>query len=372
MDERTSLILSREETPEGRWLRLSGALTLSVLCERRDALADLAEDGGCGWDLTRLSRLDSAGALFLWRLWRERYPARVALSETQRATFARIAKAPAAEIATPPAGFAAFAQRVGEAVIAFLTHLADLVCLIGALALDLAHLVRHPGDFPWRELSAHLYKSGARALPITALVGFLIGIVLAYLASLQLARFGADAFIIHVVGYGVIRELGPMLVAVLLAGRSGSAMTAQLATMRVTEEIEALAAMGVPVTLRLVLPKVLALTIAMPLVTLWTTAAAILGGMVAAEAQLGIGYGFFLESLPRAVPVANLGIGLSKGFVFGAVVALIACHFGLKAKPNTESLAANTTASVVAAITAVIVLDAIFAVLMRRIGLPGA
>jgi phospholipid/cholesterol/gamma-HCH transport system permease protein len=123
--------------------------------------------------------------------------------------------------------------------------------------------------------------------------------------------------------------------------------------------------------LRLVFPKVIALAIAMPFLVLWTTVIALIGGMMSAQIQLDLAYGFFIHSLPRAVPVANLWIGLSKGLVFGIVIALIACHFGLRVKPNTESLSSNTTTSVVAAITLVILVDAIFAIATRSIGLPG-
>jgi len=161
-----------------------------------------------------------------------------------------------------------------------------------------------------------------------------------------------------------------VLIAVLVAGRSGSAMTAQLGVMRVTEEIDALAAMGVSRTVRLVLPKVVALGIAMPLLVLWISAVALLGGMVSAQVQLDLPYGFFVEQLPRVVPVANLWIGLAKGFIFGLIVALIASHFGLRVRPNTESLSANTTSSVVTSITAVILADAIFAIATRSIGMP--
>jgi phospholipid/cholesterol/gamma-HCH transport system permease protein len=163
-----------------------------------------------------------------------------------------------------------------------------------------------------------------------------------------------------------------VLVAVLVAGRSGSAMTAQIGVMRVTEEIDALATMGVSRTLRIVLPKVAALAITMPLLVVWCSAAGILGGMVSANLQMDLSYGFFIDTLPRVVPVANLWIGMGKGFAFGIMIALVACHFGLRVKPNTESLSAMTTKSVVSAITVVILLDAIFAVLTRHIGMPGA
>ncbi len=260
--------------------------------------------------------------------------------------------------------------HIGAAAIGFWRQVVDFVALLGQIVLDCLHLLRLPQDLPRREISANLYKSGVRAMPVTALVGFLIGVTLSYLSALQLRNFGADVFIVNILGMGIIRELGPVLVALLVAGRSGSAMTAQLGVMRVTEEIDALATMGIPRSLRLVFPKVVALAIVMPLLVLWATTIALIGGMVAAQLQLDISYGFFVQTLQRVVPVANLWIGLAKGLVFGILIALVSCHFGLRVRPNTESLSANTTASVVTAITLVIIADAIFAVAMRGIGIP--
>jgi phospholipid/cholesterol/gamma-HCH transport system permease protein len=145
-------------------------------------------------------------------------------------------------------------------------------------------------------------------------------------------------------------------------------MTAQIGVMRVTEELDALAVMGIPHTLRLVLPKTIALALAMPLLILWTDAIALVGGMISAQMQLGIDYRYFISSLPAAVPTSNLWLGLGKGVVFGIFIALIACHFGLRIKPNTESLGEGTTSSVVTAITLVILIDAVFAILFRNIG----
>ena len=237
------------------------------------------------------------------------------------------------------------------------------------IAFDVVALVRKPALIPWREISANIYRTGAQALGITALVGFLVGIVLSYLSAHQLKTFGADIFIINILGVSVIRELGPVLAAILVAGRSGSAMTAQLGVMRVTEELDAMSVMGIPHTMRLILPKMVALAIALPLIVLWTNAVALLGGMVSAKMELGIGYHFFAMSLPDAVPIANLWLGLAKGVVFGLLIALIACHFGLRIEPNTESLGTGTTNSVVTAITIVILVDAVFAVMFRDIGI---
>ena len=172
-----------------------------------------------------------------------------------------------------------------------------------------------------------------------------------------------------VLGIGVIRELGPVICAVLVAGRSGSAITAQLGVMRVTEELDAMSVMGIPHTVRLILPKVIALAIALPLLMLWTSGISLVGGAISAKLQLGISIKEFLIELPAAVPIINLWLAIAKGAVFGVLIALIACHFGLRIQPNTESLGAGTTDSVVSAITAVIIADAIFAILFKDVGI---
>jgi phospholipid/cholesterol/gamma-HCH transport system permease protein len=206
-------------------------------------------------------------------------------------------------------------------------------------------------------------------LPITALVGFLTGVVLAYLMSRQLRQFGADTFIVNILGLSLIRELGPVLASILIAGRSGSAIAAQIGVMRVTEELDAMRVMGIAQGYRLVMPRAIAMAIAMPLLTVWTTAAALLGGMLAADVAMGLSPGYFISALPKAVQVANLWLAMGKSVVFGLMIALIGCHYGLRVQPNTQSLGQGTTASVVTSITTVLLIDALFAVLFRDIGI---
>jgi phospholipid/cholesterol/gamma-HCH transport system permease protein len=194
-------------------------------------------------------------------------------------------------------------------------------------------------------------------------------VVLAYLTSQQLRQFGADAYIVNILGIALVRELGPMLGAILIAGRSGSAITAQIGVMRVNEELDAMRVMGISHTYRLVMPRALALAIAMPLISAWTTVAGLAGGMVAADLSLGISPWYFLNALPDAVAVSNLVLATAKSVVFGILIALIGCHFGLRVQPNTQSLGQGTTASVVTAITVVILVDALFAVLFSNVGI---
>jgi len=366
--------LRRISSPEGgERVELSGPWILRALeaqlAELAGQLAEHARDADQHWDLSGVTRLDHAGALLLWRAWGRKRAPHLTLRPEHEALFEHLALVP--DLPAPPESGDRAAPLVGlgRGVLALVEHLAGIVQLLGQLLLDVAYLARHPSQIPWREISATLYRTGAQALAITALVGFLIGVTLSYLSARQLQLFGADIYIVNILGIAILRELGPMLAAILVAGRSGSSMTAQLGVMRVTQELDALAVIGISPTLRLILPKVVALGIALPLLVLWTNAIALVGGMLAAQIQLEIDYRFFLSRLPDAVPLANFWLGIGKGAVFGVLIALIACHFGLRIRPNTESLGAGATASVVAAITVVIVVDAIFAVIFSGIGL---
>ena len=359
------------ERDGGQTVEIAGAWNLRSLAPMIAAMtARLAEPPRqAQWDLSGITRLDHAGAMMLWRAWGYQRAERLVLRPEHEIIFLHLKLVSATPDDPPPRDRLRWVVAVGEQVLSLWNHGAGVVRLLGAVTLNFFEILRHPSRTPWKEISANVYRTGAQALGITALVGFLVGVVLSYLTGQQLKTFGADIFIVNLLGVSIIRELGPVLAAILVAGRSGSAMTAQLGVMRVTEEIDAMAVMGIPHTLRLVLPKMIALAIAMPLIVLWTDAIALLGGMVAAQAELGLGMRYFLSALPEAVPVANLWLGLAKGVVFGILIALLACHYGLRIEPNTESLGAGTTRSVVAAITIVIIVDAIFAVMFSNVGI---
>ncbi len=366
--------LQPTHSPEGAWLQLSGRWGAAELGERQQwralsrQLAQYPASASLGWDLRALDWLDHVGAQLLWNHWGRVWPQRLQVQEQHRSLLERAAQYSTQPPPAPPWRLAEQIDRLGVLVLHGLDHARHLLQLVGQLLLDSLYLLRHPYRAPWRDVSGHLYRMGAMALPITALVGFLIGVVLAYLMSLQLRQFGAEAFIVNILGISLIRELGPMLAAILVAGRSGSAITAQIGVMRVTEELDAMRVMGIPHGLRLVWPRAVALAIAMPLIAIWTTLAALAGGMLAADLALGISPGYFYQALPAAVGVANLWLALSKSVVFGVMIALIGCHWGLRVKPNTQSLGEGTTASVVTAITVVIMVDALFAVLFKTVG----
>ncbi|WP_019937248.1 ABC transporter permease [Bordetella sp. FB-8] len=354
---------------------LAGDWTAVALAEagavtyRRQELPPVGQD--MDWDLLGVTRLDTVGAHLIWHAWGGKLPTRAHLSDRQRLVF---------QVLADHAGqaFAAPRQRVDR--LEWLRKIGDMwgnaaengramLVLFGQLVLDFLGLLARRWRVPWKPISAQVYHTGAQALGITALVGFLIGVVLSYLSAQQLRVFGADRFIVQLLGVSIVRELGPVLAAILVAGRSGSAITAEIGVMRVTQELDAMQVMGISHSRRLILPRAVALTISMPLLVLWTDALALLGGALAAKAQLNLSVMWFLRALPDAISMTNYGIGLLKGATFGALIALISCHFGLRIKANTESLGQGTTTSVVTSITAVILVDAMYAILFSSVGL---
>lgn len=338
------------------------------LPETSQRLKEYAADAEANWNLESVDALDSAGSLLLLQAWGGKPPAKLTLRPEHQALFARNQRA---EQELPPAPVDPLYPIIvlGQLGYKFANHTFGFLVLLGQLAIDIGRLVADPARTPWREFSATIYKTGLLAMPITGLVGFLIGVVISYLSAQQLQAYGADIFIINILGVSIVRELGPVLAAILIAGRSGSSMTAQIGVMRVTQELDALGALGISQTQRLILPKIAALAVSLPLIVLWTDAMALFGGMVTVKLQLGIGFEHFLSRLPDTVPIANLWIGVGKGVVFGILIAAIASHFGLRIKPNTESLGAGTTSSVVTSITAVILTDAVFAVVFSKVGI---
>jgi phospholipid/cholesterol/gamma-HCH transport system permease protein len=365
--------ITQKDQSDGATVALAGRWTAADLARGKtwqtmqQRLAGLpAKDNG--WDLQQVTRLDHFGAQLLWNHWGCAWPARVELLPEQRSMLERVAQFSCkAEPAPKPVRWHSV-DTLGLWVLHGLSQGRTLVRLIGQLAIDLLRFARAPHQGPWRDISGHLYQMGTMALPITTLVGALIGVVLAYLTALQLRQFGAESFIVNILGVSLVRELGPMLAAILVAGRSGSAITAQIGVMRVTEELDAMRVMGIAHGFRLVMPRAIALAIAMPLIAVWTTLAGLAGGMLAADIALDITPAFFMNALPEAVGGANLALAVGKSVVFGIMIALVGCHFGLQVKPNTESLGQGTTSSVVTAITVVIVLDAIFAIAFKNVG----
>jgi phospholipid/cholesterol/gamma-HCH transport system permease protein len=368
-------LIDTQRTSDGVQQRLSGSWTAVHMADAAQwhalhaQLGSAQPDASTAWDLRGLQRLDHIGAQLLWQHWGRSWPAQVLVEPTQRAVLQHVAEFSTQRVAAARPTLWQRFLTLGDGVLLAQSHTLGFMRLLGQLLLDVLRLLRAPQQAPWRDISGHLYQFGATALPITALVGFLIGVVLAYLSAQQLRQFGADAFIVNLLGVSLVRELGPMLAAILIAGRSGSAITAQIGVMRVTEELDAMRVMGIAHGFRLVMPRALALAVAMPLISVWTTLMALLGGMLAADVALDISPQYFVHALPAAVKLHNLTLAVAKTVVFGLLIALIGCHYGLRVKPNTESLGAGTTASVVTSITVVILVDALFAIVFKNVGI---
>jgi phospholipid/cholesterol/gamma-HCH transport system permease protein len=260
-------------------------------------------------------------------------------------------------------------QRLGAAALGVARLLRTHNAFLGLVVLELVTLVRNPRRFRLRETVSQFEAVGLDAIPIVALVNFLIGVVFAYLLGVQAQRYGANIFVVEGVGLAVCRELAPLLAAVIVAGRSGAAFTAQLGTMKVQEEVDAISTLGLSPIQVLVIPRLAAIVLALPLLAFVGAAAGIGGGMVVGALQLGISPAAFIDRLHFTLPASYLIVGLAKTPVFAAFIALIACRMGLLVARDARSVGINTTSTVVQSIVWVIVLDAVFAVVFQFLGI---
>jgi phospholipid/cholesterol/gamma-HCH transport system permease protein len=260
-------------------------------------------------------------------------------------------------------------QRIGAAALHVWRLLQIHVAFIGGVALEMLSLLRNPKLFRRKETLSQFEVICVDAIPIIGLVTFLIGVVFAYLLGLQAQRYGANIFVVDGVGLAVCRELAPLLVAVIVAGRSGAAFTAQIGTMKVQDEIDAISTLGLSPIQVLVIPRLAAMVIALPLLVFVGDLAGIAGGMVIAAWQLDISAATFLDRLQSVLPMSAAVVGLAKAPVFAVFIAMIACRMGMLVARDARSVGVNTTSTVVQSIVWVILLDALFAVVFERLGI---
>ncbi len=347
---------------------------LDGLDRRLEALqAELPASGAMRVDGARLERLDTAGALLLQRFLdgcRGRgLDCRLeGLSETHRGLLElvrrRCPREPLERAPVEPA-LAALGRSVWTGVGEF----GHLLGFLGQLTGRLAATLIHPGRFRARAFLKELYAGGVAALPIVGLLSLLIGVVVAYQGAVQLRRYGADIFIVDLVTLSSVRELAPLIAAIIVAGRTGSAYAAQIGTMVVTEEVNALRTIGIPPMDLLVLPKLLALFLALPLLTLFADLASVLGGMFMAEALLDIDPRVFVERIPQAVSERSYLLGLSKAPVFAGIIAVVGCFQGFRVAGGADAVGRRTTVAVVHSIFLVILTDGLFSVLFSWLGI---
>ncbi len=272
--------------------------------------------------------------------------------------------------ARPPAGAPeSRLESLGRSAAAAWEQTVALLSFVGETASALAGSIKHPRRIRWRPILYNIRSAGFDALPIVGLLSFLLGIVVAYQGADQLRQYGANIFVADLVGLSMLREFAPLITAIIIAGRSGSAYAAQIGTMAVTEEIDAMRTLGIAPLDLLVLPKILALLIAMPLLTVFAAVLGVFGGMIMAQAQLGVGFGDFMDRFVKAVSVTAFMIGIGKAPVFAAIIAVVGCFQGFRTQGGADSVGRQTTRSVVQAIFLVIVADALFSVAFSALDL---
>lgn len=255
----------------------------------------------------------------------------------------------------------------GRSSAALVEHVIGLVDFVGRLFVELMALIGRPGSWRWREFGIQLNTVFVGAIPIVIGMLFLLGVVFAYLLGSQAQQYGASIFVVDGLLLAILREISPVIVAVLVAGRTGAAITAQLGTMKVTEEIDAISTLGLSPLAVLVIPRMLALLIALPLLVFIGDIAGIAGGMLITQAQLDISYPMFLERTAEVMQLKTLLVGLGKAPVFAIFIALIACRMGLSVTRDARSVGVNTTSTVVQSLVAIIIINAIFAILFVRL-----
>jgi phospholipid/cholesterol/gamma-HCH transport system permease protein len=258
--------------------------------------------------------------------------------------------------------------RLGQRVIRHFSQMRNFLDFTGVAGIAFARATLQPRRWRLRALFIVAETAGANALPIIALMSFLMGVVIAYQGGLQLQAYGANIFIVELVCLTMLLELAPLITAIMVAGRTGSSFTAQIGTMQVTEEVDALRTIGIDPMDMLVLPKLLALVIALPLLTIFADILSIFGGMVMAKFLLNVSFSEFLKRIPEAVTVTSLMIGVGKAPVFAAIIALVGCYQGFQVSGSADSVGRHTTDSVVQSIFLVIAADAAFSIVLGSFG----
>ena len=363
---------------DGRTLALGGSWTIGESARLDRELKAIQPAGGAiKIDASQVSRMDSAGAWLLLRTRRalEAAGAKISgfsLPELYQPLFENLdqEREPEPHKSRIPPGFRGRLYKIGRATVHAWRQTVSMLGYLGRVTVETGEAIVKPRhNLRIAAMFSQVEETGINALPIVGLLSFLIGIVLAYQGADQLARFGAQIFTINLLGVGILREIGGLLTAIIVAGRSGSAFTAHIGTMRVNEEIDAMQTMGLNTVDTLVLPRIVGLVIALPLLTFYSDIMGLIGGAVMCYFQLNITIPVFLRQLNDAVNINTLMVGLIKAPVFAFVIALVGCYEGFQVERNAASVGQLTTRSVVESVFLVIVLDAAFSVMFSVLGI---
>lgn len=364
-----------EESDEGRVLRLRGDWTVATINQLDAQLR--AVSGGVPefLDVSALGRLDTSGAYLIDRTLREKgaaWPPRILGEHASVESLLEQVHAHA-EPAPPPekreTGIIAMLERTGKGSIDFVKETQASLAFLGETLVTVARLATQPWKLRWTSIVSVMEEAGLNAMPIIAFLSFFVGLVIAFIGATLLSDFGLEVFTVQLIGFAVLREFGVVLTGIVLAGRTNSSFTAQIGSMKMRQEIDAMQTLGLKPMDVIVAPRVIAMLVMTPVLTFVATVSGIAGGMAVCWGTLDIAPAVFLEQMRAAVTLEQFWVGMSKSPVFGLVVALIACRQGLQVGGSVQSLGKATTTSVVQAIFAIIVIDALFAIFYMEMGI---
>ena len=321
-------------------------------------------------DLAAIEALDTTGAWLVLRTQRELAAAGGSVAvENLAPSFEPLLRQvvettakTTSELRPPPYRFGDILERIGRITIREMGHAASLLGFFGLVCVAALRTVRHPGRLRFIALASHMEQTGVNALPVVGLLSFLVGVVFAFQGADQLRRFGAEIYTVNLLGIAILRELGVLLAAIILAGRSGSAFTAQIGTMKVNEEVDAMQVLGLDPVDVLVLPRLFALLLTLPLVSFFANMMGLLGGAIMCWASLDISFPTFLRQLRSPLPGWSFWVGVLKAPTFAGIIALTGCYEGLRVARSAESVGRLTTRSVVESIFLIIIADAAFSI----------
>ncbi len=359
----------------GRVLHLGGRLTLAQVTTLRARLGEVPGGADLAVDLAQVEALDTAGAWALARLaarieaaghgvtWQGADADHAALLETVTQSMPDAGPAEAGRVRLRD-----LLERLGRTSVEGVKFLMELLAMLGLFTDRLLRLLLRPRDFRLTSLVHHCHEVGVKAVPIVALMAFLIGVVLAFQGSAQLRQFGAEVFVVDLIAISILRELGILLTAIIVAGRTASAFTAAIGSMKMREEVDAMRTLGLDPAQVLFVPRILALLVMLPILGLIANVAGLFGGALMSWIELGISPAMFQTRLVEGTAVNHVLVGMSKAPVFALIIGVVGCHAGMKVEGNAESLGRMTSNAVVTAIFAVIVADAAFSVFYAQIG----
>ena len=357
-------------------MRVSGRLVTNMLWHVESRMRTLkSEQGALQLDLSQLDALDTGGALLLIELTK-RLAAEgtqvdiVGASPDQSALLDTVSHAIPAEegLEELPRGLIPWISKVGEQTNKAGASIASLISFLGLTLHRLGRTLVRPRRLRMAALFSQMQETGLNAVPIVALMGFLIGVVLSFQGAAQLRQFGAEVFVVDLIAISILRELGILLTAIIVAGRSGSAFTASIGSMKVREEIDAMRTLGLDPIEVLVLPRVLALLIMLPILGFIANISGLIGGALMSWIELGVSPGMFLTRMQENTDIWHLAVGMIKAPFFAVVIAVVACWRAMQVKGSSDSVGRETTASVVQSIFLVIALDAAFSVFFSEVG----